>query len=56
LQSALVQSERNNGTNNPRAEKTEVFVVNDVDEMIPMLAHMAAKRRAGYRAPGYTVE
>ena len=36
--------------------KTEVVVVDYVDEMVPMLARMAAKRRAGYRALGYTVE
>ncbi len=36
--------------------KTEVLVVDYVDEMVPMLAHMAAKRRTGYRALGYTVE
>jgi superfamily II DNA or RNA helicase len=36
--------------------KTEVLVVDYVDEMVPMLARMAAKRRTGYRALGYTVE
>jgi superfamily II DNA or RNA helicase len=34
--------------------KTEVLVVDYVDEMVPMLARMAAKRRTGYRALGYT--
>jgi superfamily II DNA or RNA helicase len=38
------------------AGKTELVVVDYVDEMVPMLARMAAKRRAGYRALGYTVE
>jgi superfamily II DNA or RNA helicase len=38
------------------AGKTEVIVVDYVDELVPMLARMAAKRRAGYRALGYTVE
>jgi superfamily II DNA or RNA helicase len=38
------------------AGKTEVVVVDYVDEVVPMLARMAAKRRAGYRALGYTVE
>jgi superfamily II DNA or RNA helicase len=38
------------------AGKTEVVVVDYVDELVPMLARMAAKRRAGYRALGYTVE
>jgi superfamily II DNA or RNA helicase len=38
------------------AGKTEVVVVDYIDEMVPMLARMAAKRRAGYRALGYTVE
>jgi superfamily II DNA or RNA helicase len=36
--------------------KTEVLVVDYVDEMVPMLARMAAKRRSGYRALGYTFE
>ena len=36
--------------------KTEVLVVDYVDEAVPMLARMAAKRRAGYRALGYIVE
>jgi superfamily II DNA or RNA helicase len=38
------------------AGKTEVLVVDYVDEMVPMLARMAAKRRTGYRALGYTFE
>ena len=38
------------------AEKTEVLVVDYVDELVPVLARMAAKRRAGYRALGYTIE
>jgi superfamily II DNA or RNA helicase len=36
--------------------KTEVLVVDYVDESVPMLARMAAKRRAGYRTLGYTIE
>jgi superfamily II DNA or RNA helicase len=36
--------------------KTEVLVVDYVDEAVPLLARMAAKRRAGYRALGYTIE
>ena len=36
--------------------KAEVLVVDYVDEMVPMLARMAAKRRTGYRSLGYTVE
>ncbi len=36
--------------------KTEVLVVDYVDELVPMLARMAAKRRTGYRALGYTFE
>ena len=36
--------------------KTEVIVVDYVDEAVPMLARMAAKRRTGYRALGYTLE
>ena len=36
--------------------KTEVLVVDYVDEAVPMLARMAAKRRTGYRALGYTLE
>jgi superfamily II DNA or RNA helicase len=39
-----------------RAGKTEVLVVDYVDETVPMLARMAAKRRTGYRALGYTIE
>ena len=36
--------------------KTEVLVLDYVDELVPMLARMAAKRRTGYRALGYKVE
>ncbi|MPZ30448.1 MAG: DEAD/DEAH box helicase [Rhodospirillales bacterium] len=36
--------------------KTEVLVIDYVDESVPVLARMAAKRRAGYRALGYTME
>jgi superfamily II DNA or RNA helicase len=36
--------------------KTEVVVVDYVDEAVPILARMAAKRRTGYRALGYTLE
>lgn len=38
------------------AGKTEVLVVDYVDELVPVLARMAAKRRTGYRALGYAVE
>jgi superfamily II DNA or RNA helicase len=38
------------------AGKTEVLVVDYVDETVPMLECMAAKRRTGYRALGYTIE
>ncbi|SES18396.1 DEAD/DEAH box helicase [Sphingobium sp. YR768] len=38
------------------AGKTEVLVVDYVDETVPMLARMAVKRRTGYRALGYTIE
>jgi superfamily II DNA or RNA helicase len=38
------------------AGKTEVLVVDYVDQLVPVLAPMAAKRRMGYRALGYTVE
>ena len=37
-------------------EKHEVLVVDYVDDLVPVLARMAAKRRSGYRALGYTVE
>ena len=37
------------------AVKTEVLVVDYVDELVPILARMAAKRRAGYRALGYAI-
>ena len=36
--------------------KTEVLVFDYADEAVPVLARMAAKRRAGYRALGYRVE
>ncbi len=36
--------------------KSEVLVVDYVDEAVPMLVRMAAKRRTGYRALGYTME
>jgi len=39
-----------------RDGKTEVLVIDYVDEAVPLLVHMAAKRRAGYRALGYTIE
>ena len=38
------------------AGKTEVLVVDYVDDLVPVLARMAAKRRSGYRALGYTVD
>jgi superfamily II DNA or RNA helicase len=38
------------------ARKAEVLVVDYVDNLVPILARMAAKRRSGYRALGYTVE
>lgn len=38
------------------AGKADVLVVDYVDELVPVLVRMAAKRRAGYRALGYTVE
>jgi hypothetical protein len=37
-------------------EKAEVVVVDYVDEAVSVLARMAAKRRTGYRALGYTLE
>jgi superfamily II DNA or RNA helicase len=36
--------------------KTEVPVIDYVDEMAPMLARTAAKRRTGYRALGDKVK
>lgn len=36
--------------------KSEVIVIDYVDDAVPVLARMAAKRRAGYRALGYTIE
>ena len=38
------------------AGKTEVLVVDYVDDLVPVLARMATKRRSGYRALGYTVD
>jgi superfamily II DNA or RNA helicase len=36
--------------------KRDVLVVDYVDNAVPVLARMAAKRRAGYRALGYVIE
>ncbi|MEI9983887.1 MAG: DEAD/DEAH box helicase [Aliidongia sp.] len=36
--------------------KNDVLVVDYVDEQVPLLARMAAKRRAGYRALGYQIQ
>jgi hypothetical protein len=36
--------------------KKDVLVVDYIDQTVPVLARMAAKRRAGYRALGYMVE
>ena len=36
--------------------KKDVLVVDYVDSAVPVLARMAAKRRAGYRALGYVLE
>ena len=36
--------------------KRDVLVVDYVDQTVPVLARMAAKRRAGYRALGYVLE
>ncbi|MER9586300.1 DEAD/DEAH box helicase family protein [Mesorhizobium sp. M0276] len=36
--------------------KKDVLVVDYVDQTVPVLARMAAKRRAGYRALGYVIE
>jgi superfamily II DNA or RNA helicase len=36
--------------------KSDVLVVDYVDDAVPVLARMAAKRRAGYRALGYAIE
>nr|WP_234704985.1 DEAD/DEAH box helicase [Sinorhizobium meliloti] len=36
--------------------KKDVLVVDYVDNTVPVLARMAAKRRAGYRALGYMIE
>jgi superfamily II DNA or RNA helicase len=38
------------------AGKTEVLVIDYVDEAVPMLSRMAAKRRTGYRTLGYEIE
>jgi len=38
------------------AGKTDVLVYDYVDAGVPVLARMAAKRRAGYRALGYSLE
>ncbi len=38
------------------AGKIEVLVVDYVDDLVPILARMAARRRSGYRALGYRVE
>jgi superfamily II DNA or RNA helicase len=36
--------------------KADVLVVDYVDAAVPVLARMAAKRRAGYRSLGYSIE
>ncbi|GAA4161826.1 DEAD/DEAH box helicase [Shinella granuli] len=36
--------------------KSDVLVVDYVDQTVPVLARMAGKRRAGYRALGYVIE
>ena len=36
--------------------KTDVLVVDYVDERVPLLTRMAAKRQAGYRAFGYQIK
>jgi superfamily II DNA or RNA helicase len=36
--------------------KADVLVVDYVDELVPVLARMAVKRKAGYRALGYRIE
>ncbi len=51
---AAIEAERKGSRGS--AERSEVLVVDYVDELVPMLARMAAKRRMGYRALGYTVE
>ena len=38
------------------AGKSDVMVVDYVDGAVPVLARMAAKRRAGYRGLGYMLE
>ena len=40
----------------PHDGKTDALVFDYVDEQVPMLARMAAKRRAGYQALGYRIE
>ena len=37
-------------------DKKDVLVVDYVDNAVPVLVRMAAKRRAGYRALGYMIE
>lgn len=39
-----------------RDGKADVLVVDYVDELVQVLARMATKRRAGYRALGYRIE
>lgn len=39
-----------------RDGKRDVMVVDYVDNAVPVLARMAAKRRVGYRALGYVIE
>jgi superfamily II DNA or RNA helicase len=36
--------------------KREVIVYDYVDSSVPLLARMAAKRQAGYRALGYSIQ
>lgn len=47
------------GTISPRRRQDGTIgytAVDYVDETVPMLARMAARRRTGYRALGYTIE
>ena len=44
------------GLHREHGRKKDVLVVDYVDQKVPVLARMAAKRRAGYRALGYMIE
>lgn len=52
----MILSERNSREHASRDGKREVVVYDYVDAGAPVLAQMATRRQAGYRALGYTIQ